>query len=105
MNTTSGNGPPPSDGYEMVVGMRREGEPGYAPNGCVGRDASTKVTWRVPTECVTPIGIGESGPGGGGGGGKHPAASNAAATMPERGHERTRRRERERELVGGSTTP
>src|SRR3954469_1952774 len=103
MNTTSGNGPPPSEGYEMVVGMRRELEPGYAPNASVGRDVSTNVTWRVPTACLTPIGIGVSGPGGGGGGGKHPAASTAATTTPDAATS-TRRRGRERKVVGGDTT-
>src|SRR6476619_5116353 len=105
MNTTNGNGPPPADGYEIVVGMRRVGEPGYAPNACVGRDASTNVTWRVPTAWVTPMGSGVSGPGGGGGGGKHTAARTAATATPNPATSARRRGERERGLVGESTTP
>ena len=66
---TSGYGPPPSDGYQIVVGSRRSGDPGYAPNAAVGREPSTKVGESAPTGWVTPTVIGDTGCGGGGGGG------------------------------------
>ena len=65
-----------SVGYQIVVGIDRESEPGNASSAGVDRLVSVNVTWRDAIGCPVPMGSCDTGPGGGGGG------AQAAAITP-----------------------